>query len=49
MLKQAKDQKLKVTVPEMKGQTMADRFQEAVGATFLNNEVAIVAVPKPSG
>ncbi|XP_059438934.1 uncharacterized protein LOC132171589 isoform X2 [Corylus avellana] len=49
MLKQAKDQKLKVTIPEMKGQTMADRFQEAVGATFLNNEVAIVAVPKPSG
>jgi hypothetical protein len=49
MLKQAKDQKLKVTVPEMRGQTMADRFQEAVGATSLNNEVAIVAVPKPSG
>ncbi|XP_062178319.1 uncharacterized protein LOC133883119 isoform X2 [Alnus glutinosa] len=46
---EAKDQKLKVTTPEMKGQTMADRFQEAVGATFLNNEGAIVAVPKPSG
>lgn len=49
MLKQATDQKLKVTIPEMKGQTMADRFQETLGATFLNDEGALVAVPKSSG
>ncbi|KAK9983793.1 hypothetical protein SO802_033318 [Lithocarpus litseifolius] len=45
----ATDQKLKVTVPEMKRQTMADRFQETLGATFLNDEGALVAVPKSSG
>ncbi|KAM4086621.1 hypothetical protein ACJW30_10G116300 [Castanea mollissima] len=45
----ATDQKLKVTIPEMKGQTMADRFQETLGATFLNDEGALVAVPKSSG
>jgi len=49
MLKQATDQKLKVTIPEMKRQTMADRFQETLGATFLNDEGALVAVPKSSG
>lgn len=49
MLKQATDQKLKVKIPEMKGQTMADRFQETLGATFLNDEGALVAVPKSSG
>ena len=49
MLKQAKDQKIKVAIPEMKGQTMADRFQETLGATFLNDEGALVAVPKSSG
>ncbi|KAK4559159.1 hypothetical protein RGQ29_008421 [Quercus rubra] len=45
----ATDQKLKVKIPEMKGQTMADRFQETLGATFLNDEGALVAVPKSSG
>ncbi|KAM3687963.1 hypothetical protein ACJW31_10G115100 [Castanea mollissima] len=45
----ATDQKLKVTIPEMKGHTMADRFQETLGATFLNDEGALVAVPKSSG
>lgn len=49
MLKQAKDQKIKVAIPEMKGQTMADRFQETLGATFLNDDGALVSVPKPSG
>ncbi|KAK7843256.1 hypothetical protein CFP56_012772 [Quercus suber] len=45
----ATDQKLKVAIPEMKRQTMADRFQETLGATFLNDEGALVAVPKSSG
>ncbi|XP_035551365.1 uncharacterized protein LOC109002257 isoform X3 [Juglans regia] len=45
----ARDQKLEVNIPDMKGQTMTDRFQAALGATFLNEEGALVAVPKPSG
>ncbi|KAB1203065.1 hypothetical protein CJ030_MR8G005547 [Morella rubra] len=45
----AKDQKLKVTILEMKRQTMTDRFQEAFGATFLNEEGALVSLPKSSG
>ncbi|XP_041016799.1 uncharacterized protein LOC121259318 isoform X3 [Juglans microcarpa x Juglans regia] len=45
----ARDQKLEVNIPDMKGQTMTDRFQAALGAAFLNEEGALVAVPKPSG
>lgn len=48
MLEQARDEKLEVNIPDMKEQTMTDRFQAALGATFLN-EGAFVAVPKPSG
>ncbi|KAG6703877.1 hypothetical protein I3842_07G107000 [Carya illinoinensis] len=46
---EARDQKLEVNIPDMKRQTMTDRFQAALGATFLNEEGALVAVPKPSG
>ncbi|GLT28516.1 hypothetical protein SLA2020_034420 [Shorea laevis] len=37
---------LKLVIPEVK-KTMADRFQEALGATSLSSELAIAAAPKP--
>ncbi|KAH7578391.1 hypothetical protein JRO89_XS01G0375900 [Xanthoceras sorbifolium] len=39
---------LKLVVPEMKKQTIADTFQEALGATS-SDEVMLMAVPRPSG
>ncbi|KAL5858781.1 hypothetical protein ACOSQ4_000077 [Xanthoceras sorbifolium] len=41
-------QNLKLVVPEMKKQTIADRFQEALGATS-SDAVMLMAVPRPSG
>ncbi|KAL5859071.1 hypothetical protein ACOSQ3_000364 [Xanthoceras sorbifolium] len=41
-------QNLKLVVPEMKKQTIADKFQEALGATS-SDAVMLMAVPRPSG
>ncbi|KAK2654338.1 hypothetical protein Ddye_014194 [Dipteronia dyeriana] len=41
-------QNLKLAVPEMKKQTIADRFQEALSATS-SDEAMLVAVPRSSG
>ena len=48
MLKQVNYQNLKLAVPEMKKQTIADRFQEALSAAS-SDEPMLVAVPRSSG
>lgn len=40
---------LNLANPEMKGQSVADRFQEALAATSLSNDGALVTAAKLSG
>lgn len=37
-LQQTSDKDLEIAMPKKKGQTMVDQFQEALGATFLNDK-----------
>ena len=46
MLKQTDCQNLELAIPEMKKQTISDKFQEALGATSLSDEGAFIARPK---
>ncbi|KAF7818225.1 uncharacterized protein G2W53_023680 [Senna tora] len=43
------DQNMKIAFTEKKMQTMADRFQEALGASYVADEGTHVAAPKASG
>ncbi|XP_022758032.1 uncharacterized protein LOC111305102 [Durio zibethinus] len=43
---EAEYQNLELTTPEMKKQTISDKFQEALGATSLSDEGAFIAGPK---
>lgn len=45
MLKQADYQNLKLAIPEIKKQTISDKFQEALGATSLTAEGTFI--PRP--
>ncbi|XP_062088395.1 uncharacterized protein LOC133794959 isoform X2 [Humulus lupulus] len=38
---------LKLSIPQMKRQAMVDQFQEALGSTLLNDNMALHAGPKP--
>lgn len=38
---------LALAIPQIKKQAIVDQFQEAFGATFLNDNMALHAMPKP--
>ncbi|KAK9282458.1 hypothetical protein L1049_005376 [Liquidambar formosana] len=46
---EANVQSLKLAIPEIKKQTLADQFQEALGVACLNDKGALFAAPKPLG